>query len=425
MASAKYSFQVQIPKDADVTTLVNGGYELGVMKKSGVDSAVAIPVQWLSVEILGGTITVSWDEDYYLYYTTQDLSQDGVTIMQGSNTPEATMGRKYSYNRVFREIGSASRPDGIEIENDWRPGNDRYGIAQKVSKNGQLVQASAFQDFGGSFLLILLLPPTDPSLFPIEAPVIASGIPLNGTAGFSFAEEVEVYFTNSKKYTGNDGIVAKDLSVSASTSIVLKPGHTSAVAFDFTSKTWTPVAVVLQGIPLALAAARPPQGAINTLEELFAYEPALNVKEPSVIVELVVIKLAVKILGAALIKWIDDEYRQTHVNMGVRAINPQGVSTEHTLEFTNNGKVSEAQMHAAEQMLKGQLVPIPGGRYLAAPGVYHTLTIEDKILSVEVKKPDATNAALRLILAQMAAAKKASGLPIGTNGAYGGYLNNA
>ncbi|GAQ81752.1 hypothetical protein KFL_000900070 [Klebsormidium nitens] len=401
MASAKYSFQVQIPNDTDITTLVNGGYELGVMKKSGVDSAVAIPVQWLSVEILGGTITVSWDEDYYLYYTTQDLSQDGVTIMQGSNTPEATMGRKYSYNRVFTDIGSASRSDGIEIENDLRPGSDSYGIAQKVSKNnGKIVQAS-----GGS------------------APIIASGILFKGTAGFSFAEEVEVYFTNSKKYTGNDGIVAKYLSVSASTSIVLKPGHTSAVAFDVSGGAWTSVEPMVQGIPLALAAARPPQGAINTLEELFAYEPALNVKEPSVIVELVVIKLAVKILGAALVKWIHDKYRPTHMNLGVRAINPLESSTEHMLEFTNNGNISVPQMHAAEQSLKGQLVPIPGGRYLAAPGVYHTLTIEDKILSVEVKKPDATVAALRLILAQMAAAKKASGLPVGNNGAYGGYLN--
>jgi hypothetical protein len=72
---------------------MNGGYQLGV-KKSGAGSTVAaIPVQWLSVEILSPTITVSWDEEYFVYFTLQDLSSDGAQIKQSANTA-AEVGRK-------------------------------------------------------------------------------------------------------------------------------------------------------------------------------------------------------------------------------------------------------------------------------------------------------------------------------------------
>lgn len=74
--------------------------------------------------------------------------------------------------------------------------------------------------------------------------------------------------------------------------------------------------------------------------------------------------------------------------------------------MTNIGNVNRDQIEAAAKALKDQSVPIPGGRYLAAAGVYQTLNTEDKILSVEIEKQDGTVAALRLILAQMAAAKK-------------------
>lgn len=93
MAGTKYSFQVQIPNPADIQALREGGYQLGVVKKSNVQTGSAIQVQWLSVQILAGTISVSWDEEYFLYFTTQDLSKDGVTIMQGSSLA-ATMGQK-------------------------------------------------------------------------------------------------------------------------------------------------------------------------------------------------------------------------------------------------------------------------------------------------------------------------------------------
>lgn len=125
---------------------------------------------------------------------------------------------------------------------------------------------------------------------------------MKGTAGFSFAEEVEVYFTNSKTYTGNDGIVAKYLDMSASKSIVLAPGVTSAVAYDNTTGTWTDVAPAVTGVPLALAMRPARITEIATLDDLFAYDPALDVNAGPIVLSM--FKLAVPIVGSALAAWI-------------------------------------------------------------------------------------------------------------------------
>jgi hypothetical protein len=89
----------------------------------------------------------------------------------------------------------------------------------------------------------------------------------------------------------------------------------------------------------------------------------------------------------------------------VKTVTPDG-GTVKTVTITNNGNITREQITAAVEKLEGLSIPLQGGRYLAASGIYEYKTGDDKILKVEIKKADATVAALRLILGQLAAAKK-------------------
>jgi len=129
------SFSVKVTlSPADAKKFAEQGYHLA-LNKGPKDQTPK--VQWLAIPVQGEIITVSWQNEYQIYFSTVSELEEGTVITQATYA-EGRLGNSYAYkNTQFSTTGSAAS-GSIIIRND-NTTKGSFGLAQRQAGSNTYV----------------------------------------------------------------------------------------------------------------------------------------------------------------------------------------------------------------------------------------------------------------------------------------------